>query len=64
MDKDMPINAINIRKISRGESYFDGEHFEGHGDKWTALFGNTQKFLVDNMEKVLLLAILFLNKKY
>ena len=51
MDKDMPINAINIRKISRGESYFDGEHFEGHGDKWTALFGNTQKFLVDNMEK-------------
>ena len=31
MDKDMPISAINIRKISRGESYFDGEHFEGHG---------------------------------
>ena len=51
MDKDVPINAINIRKISRGESYFDGEHFEGHGDKWTALFGNTPKFLVENMEK-------------
>ena len=51
MDKDMPINAINIRKISRGESYFDGEHFEGHGDKWVALFGNTEKFAVKNMKK-------------
>lgn len=51
MDKDMPINAINIRKIFRGESYFDGEHFEGHGDKWVALFGNTEKFAVKNMKK-------------
>ena len=51
MDKHMPINAINIRKISRGESYFDGEHFEGHGDKWVALFGNTEKFAVKNMKK-------------
>ena len=51
MDKDMPISAINIRKISRGESYFDGEHFEGHGDKWVALFGNTEKFAVKNMKK-------------
>ena len=51
MDKDMPISAINIRKISRGESYFDGEHFEGHGDKWVALWGNTEKFTVENMKK-------------
>ena len=51
MDKDMPIKAINIRKIFSGESYFDGEHFEGHGDKWVALFGNTEKFAVKNMKK-------------
>lgn len=51
MDKDMPIKAINIRKIFSGESYFDGEHFEGHGDKWAALFGNTEKFVVENMKK-------------
>lgn len=51
MDKDMPIKAINIRKIFSGESYFDGEHLEGHGDKWVALFGNTEKFAVKNMKK-------------
>ena len=51
MDKDLSINYMNVMKSPDSESYFDGEHFEGHGDKWTALFGNTQKFLVDNMEK-------------
>ena len=51
MDKDLSINSMNIMKSPNFESYFDGEHFEGHGNKWTALFGNTQKFLLENLEK-------------
>ena len=51
MDKDLSINYMNVMKSPDSESYFDGEHFEGHGDKWVALFGNTEKFAVKNMKK-------------
>ena len=51
MDKDLSINYMNVMKSPDAESYFDGENFEGHGDKWVALFGNTEKFAVKNMKK-------------
>src|SRR5574344_817262 len=33
------------------ESYFDGEHFEGFGNEWNAIFGNVGKFIVDYLKK-------------
>lgn len=33
------------------ESYFDGEHFEGHGDKWNAIFGISEKFFALHLRK-------------
>ena len=68
MDKDL-LNSKKIMKDFDSQSYFDGEHYEGHGGKWAALFGNTEKFIAENAGKCVTAGdIMFkqetLNKKF
>jgi hypothetical protein len=51
MDDNLSIKMAGIQKENSSESYFDGEHFEGHGDKWDAIFGSSKKYDEDIMRK-------------
>ena len=51
MDDNLSIKMAGIQKENSSESYFDGEHFEGHGDKWDAIFGSIENYGEDKMRK-------------
>ncbi len=51
MDNDYTLNAAFCAQKTEEESYFDGKHFEGHGNKWDAVFGNSENFLVNHLRK-------------
>ena len=51
MDDKLSIKMAEIQKQNPSESYFDGEHFEGHGDKWDAIFGNIENYSEEKMRE-------------
>ena len=45
------INSTSIKKQDENDDDFMGEHFCGHGNKWDALFGTAEYFMVEHMVK-------------
>lgn len=47
-DMSKIVKMENYRREKAQNDYFFGQHFEGHGDKWLAIYGNIDEQLISD----------------